>query len=72
MCLENLSDVHIKKHEQAQKESLNDANRQKAIDYLNQALAILKEFFPSDSPHIKRIQNKLDRLKKDESHLARK
>jgi tetratricopeptide (TPR) repeat protein len=62
MVLENLADVSFK---QAKDEELKGNAQQtklyktQATNYLNQALEVVKTYFPKDSPHSMRMQAKL-------------
>jgi tetratricopeptide (TPR) repeat protein len=61
-CLEALGDLYNYKKVQALKEkniALSQAHKIKSIEYFQEVLKILKEYFPNDSPHIKRVQEKL-------------
>lgn len=65
-CLESFSDLHLKQSHQAiQKNAKEDAQNLKTqgINDLKNALNIIKTHFPKDSPHIERIQSKLNKLK---------
>ena len=63
---ENLAELYLKKLEHGKKElhpsQAQDFQKQ-AINYLAQALAIVKIHFPEDSPHITRIHSKIIKLK---------
>lgn len=64
--LEHLANLYAKKSTEAVKEGNFEASRnytKQAIDYLQQSLKILKEYYPKQSPHILRIQSKLDTIK---------
>jgi tetratricopeptide (TPR) repeat protein/DNA-binding CsgD family transcriptional regulator len=65
MVLENLADLYLKKAVLAKAEG-DDKQEQsfnlEAMNYLNQTLDILKEFFESDSPHIIKLNSKLTAL----------
>lgn len=66
--LEGLADLYLKQARQNQNEhKIEQAYnlRKQSIHYLEQALAIVKTNLPEESPHIARIQEKLD---KTESH----
>lgn len=56
ISLENLAELHLKEDLYSQ-----------AIQYLEQALKIVKAHFPKDSSHIERIQNKLIDLQASQS-----
>ncbi|MBX9786595.1 MAG: tetratricopeptide repeat protein [Alphaproteobacteria bacterium] len=60
--LENLSEVYAKKSKQAGNDQESQLFEKKAIDYLKQALQIIKTRFPENSPHTTRIQSKLENL----------
>jgi tetratricopeptide (TPR) repeat protein/DNA-binding CsgD family transcriptional regulator len=63
--LENLSDLFLKQAELFKNEKNLQAHaqmREKAQDALKQALQVVEVDFPSDSPHIKRLQEKLKTL----------
>ncbi|AIL13563.1 hypothetical protein IM40_08830 [Candidatus Paracaedimonas acanthamoebae] len=62
MSLENLADLYLMKF--SQQPLSNDRqkfhqSKNQALEYLRQALEIVKAHFPNDSSHIIRIQNKL-------------
>lgn len=64
--LESLAELYLKKSTL----SMDKGNRQKAetyrtqaISFLNQALKLGREYFPEESPYIKRIQLKLQKIK---------
>ncbi|OJW55181.1 MAG: hypothetical protein BGO67_05260 [Alphaproteobacteria bacterium 41-28] len=64
--LENLSAVYLKKStDERNKGNIQQAQNFEAqsASYLKQALEIVKVHFPSDSPHIRRIQSKLNSLR---------
>ena len=64
-CLESLSEIYIQRSILAanKEEYQNSCDLKKqAISYLRQALEVIKAYFPADSSHKKRIQNKLERL----------
>lgn len=66
LVLEGLADLNLKKSiSEAKKENKLQSQRLKAqaMDYLEQALEIVKANFPKNSRHIMRIQNKLKRSK---------
>ncbi len=58
IVLENLTELYLKKYIQTQSQSF----KSQATGSLTQALEIVKAHFPSDSPHIKRIQENLKNL----------
>jgi len=58
IVLENLTELYLNKYMQTQSQSFKD----QATGSLTQALEIVKAHFPSDSPHIKRIQENLKKL----------
>jgi len=61
-CLENLSDLFIKKSNLAESKGDTKSSQDfktQAVAYLKQALEITKVRFPKYSPHIKRIEYKL-------------
>ena len=62
--LESLADLYLKKSQHAKNLNQQQAEeyQTQAIDYLNQALEIVKNTFPSDSPHNARIQEKQKQL----------
>ncbi len=63
--LENLAELYIKKSALFEnKRDLHQSQKLKrlAIEYLNQALEIAKTHFPKNSPHLLRIQGKLQKL----------
>ena len=62
-CLESLSDLNHKQYEQATNIAQKVEYKEKAIDYLKQSITVIKKYFPEDSPHIKRIREKLDHNK---------
>ena len=68
IILEYLSELYCKRAQQMQELQQNGKVHQqtvyqeKSIDSLNQALTIVKESFPSDSPHIVRIEIKKNNL----------
>ena len=64
-ALENLADVYLQKSLQAQnkgKKKNSLAFKAQALKDLKKALQIAKAWFPENSPHIKRIQDKLYEL----------
>lgn len=61
--LEDLSEVYDKKSKQIENIQEFQFFEGKAINCLKQALQIVKTHFPEDSPHIKRIQSKLNNFK---------
>ncbi|WP_032112537.1 tetratricopeptide repeat protein [Candidatus Paracaedibacter symbiosus] len=61
-CLENLSELYLKKSVVAQNEGnikLEKDFKNQLINYLKQALEILQSRFPNNSPHTVRIKSKL-------------
>jgi tetratricopeptide (TPR) repeat protein len=58
-CLESLAELYLQKAAQSKEPQQFKAQ---AIDYLKQALTIIKEHFPADSPHLIRINTKLKEL----------
>ena len=68
-ALEYLTEILLKKSISEKNVAQVQRYRKQAMDYLNQALAIAKAHFPADSPHILRVQAKLNDLKKRRSHL---
>ncbi|MBW8308740.1 MAG: tetratricopeptide repeat protein [Candidatus Paracaedibacteraceae bacterium] len=65
VALEYLADIYLKKSSYA----LSDGNieqsvtfKEQAKTYLEQASNIVKKYFPPNSPHLKRIQHKMDRI----------
>lgn len=65
--LEILTELYLKKSKQAEnKGNLQQSHTFKvqALTYLNQALKIVRTYFPSENPHIKRIQNRLKNLER--------
>lgn len=67
MALEALGEIYYKKFMYEQKHSdLQQAQifKDQAIDFLNQALKLVTAHFPKDSPHISRIQSKIENLEK--------
>jgi tetratricopeptide (TPR) repeat protein len=65
--LEILTELYLEKSKRAEnKGNLQQSHifKVQALTYLNQALKIVRTYFPSDSPHIKRIQNRLKNLEK--------
>jgi len=66
MCLEALAELYLKKSIQAMNEENKNKSQNfkiKAVSYLRQALEIVKAHFSEDSPHIIRIQTKLNNIK---------
>ncbi|MBN9412958.1 MAG: tetratricopeptide repeat protein [Candidatus Paracaedimonas acanthamoebae] len=59
-ALENLAEIYLKKSLQTAEIKQSEQYKEKAKDYLNQALEIVKNHFPKDSPHIVRIQEKIN------------
>ena len=56
-CLESLFSLYVEKKKiDSQKEVL----RNKSLGYLKRALDVVKNYFPKDSSHIKRIENKFN------------
>jgi tetratricopeptide (TPR) repeat protein/DNA-binding CsgD family transcriptional regulator len=65
ICLENLADLYLKKANQANSESDHKQEqifKNQTVEYLNQALRIVKNSFQENSPHIQRINTKLKTL----------
>lgn len=63
MFLESLADLNLKKSQKRKREGKGDQEvecKNKANAYLHQALKILHVHFPKETPHIKRIQKKLN------------
>ena len=61
-AFENLSKIYLEKYFKAMNEKQivrAQKHRTRAINYLKNALTIVKKFFPRDSIHITRIQSKL-------------
>jgi tetratricopeptide (TPR) repeat protein/DNA-binding CsgD family transcriptional regulator len=66
IVLEDLSDLYQKKMREAEKSgdlSHSKIYKTQAKDYLKQALVVAKDHFPKDSPHITRIQGKLEEFR---------
>jgi DNA-binding CsgD family transcriptional regulator/tetratricopeptide (TPR) repeat protein len=66
MCLENLSDLYSYRAKIAYANADTHAAiimKNQSIDYLKQSLAVLQNYFPPASAHIKKIQLKLNTLK---------
>jgi hypothetical protein len=62
MLFENLATLSLKKSIQFSRNNdiaQSQALKNQAMDYLKKCLGVLKENFPRNSPHIKRIQLKL-------------
>lgn len=62
VALECLADIYIKKLSYAIKKNNTEQSRifkEKANKYLNQAIHIVKDHFPANSSHIKRVQSKM-------------
>ncbi|MBX9786885.1 MAG: tetratricopeptide repeat protein [Alphaproteobacteria bacterium] len=69
MALEALAELYLKKHSHEKKNGdIQQAQSYKnqSINYLNQALEIVKTNFPEDSPHIAEISLKLEKTKNRE------
>lgn len=69
-CLENLSELFLKKSIQTANKGDDPQFKDfkvKAVDYITQALKIVKAYFPETSPHIIRIQSKLKSLEQGPS-----
>jgi tetratricopeptide (TPR) repeat protein len=64
--LESLSELYLKKAESfANKNNQqHQALQLQALNFLKQAYEIVQSRFPNDSPHIKRLQSKLDAMQK--------
>lgn len=60
-ALESLSDLSLAQS-RAINTKLSESFKKQALEYLTQALAIVTASFPPDSPHITRIQSKLNKL----------
>ncbi|MBN9413718.1 MAG: tetratricopeptide repeat protein [Candidatus Paracaedimonas acanthamoebae] len=60
--LEILGDLYLKKLKDAYDKKDHqqiESSRTQALNYLNEAFKIVKDYFPKDSPHIARIQEKI-------------
>lgn len=57
-CLENLSDLYLKKAMQVTNKEEFEILKKQASDYLKQALEVIKTHFPKESPHVLRIEAK--------------
>lgn len=57
----NLADLSLKKASSKQQETYKD----QAKNFLTQALEIIKVHFPKNSPHFKRIQQKIEQIDRD-------
>ena len=62
IALEGLADLYIKRFFQATKANDKEGFNKKANECLAKALEIVKAHFPADSPHIKRIVFKMEKL----------
>ncbi|OJW52674.1 MAG: hypothetical protein BGO67_09420 [Alphaproteobacteria bacterium 41-28] len=60
--LESLAELYLKKSRKNVNVQETSNFKTKARDYLKQALEVVKIHFPEDSPHITRIQRKLNEL----------
>ncbi|AIK96338.1 tetratricopeptide repeat protein [Candidatus Odyssella acanthamoebae] len=64
VALECLADLYLKKSSYAISEDNTEQSakfKEQSNKHLNQALTIVKKHFPHNSPHLKRIQYKIDR-----------
>ena len=63
IALEDLADLNLRKDFELKKRNKNQQDQQLKIlacEYLNRALYFVKSYFPDDSPHIPRIQSKIN------------
>ena len=63
-ALECLGDLYHEKSKQAANKEQANLYKEKAANYLKQALHVLQTHFPNHSPHMIRVQNKAVLLKK--------
>jgi hypothetical protein len=63
-CYESLAGLYLKKSQLEQNDQQKFRGyKTQAQRYLEQALEVIKEFFPKESPHLTRLQAKMEEVK---------
>ena len=62
LSLEALGDLYDKNGDIEKTDDHKGRLKEKAVDYYQQSLAVIKKYFPENSPHLKKLYVKLKRL----------